>query len=206
MKTLTVSKWVCELICDLRLRHTIAKDIHVRSFFFPEQSKYADKASRMNRGSWHFPFPPSWLQHFDFPLPSPVRLFEMVVAPEQEYPLVCIGVSRGSTHSAPVHVDYINLNSNTSWFTNTGLGMFWRLFMCISKVSGHHYSKLKKKKPSWLCCWWVSFYVPCLCLLQRNLVQKSYRSASWTAARCLSLLKVRDTSFIKYLNIYAYWF
>lgn len=117
-----------------------------RSSFFREQSKYADKASRMNRGSWHFPFPPSRLQHFDFPLPSPVRLFEMVVAPEQEYPLVCIGVSRGSTHSAPVHVDYINLNSNTSWFTNTGLGMFWRLFMCISKVSGHHYLKFKKKK------------------------------------------------------------
>lgn len=83
-----------------------------------------NKASRLNRQAWHFPFTPSRSQHFDFPLPSPVRLFEMVVAPEQEYPLVCIGVSRGSSQSTPVHVEYINLNSNTSWFTNSGLGMF----------------------------------------------------------------------------------
>lgn len=46
----------------------------------------------------------------------------MVVVPQQEYPMVCIGVSRGSSPSHPVYVEYINLNSNTSWFTNTGLG------------------------------------------------------------------------------------
>ncbi|XP_028320625.1 mitogen-activated protein kinase kinase kinase kinase 5 [Gouania willdenowi] len=61
------------------------------------------------------------IKHFDFPLPSPLRVFEMVVVPQQEYPLVCIGLSQSSAHSRPVHIDYINLNSNTSWFSSAGL-------------------------------------------------------------------------------------
>lgn len=69
------------------------------------------------------PFLLPCVQHFDFPLPSPLRVFQMVVAPHQEYPLVCIGVSRGSSTHLPVNVNYINLNSNTSWFTNSGLGI-----------------------------------------------------------------------------------
>lgn len=61
------------------------------------------------------------IKHFDFPLPNPVKVFEMVVMPQYEYPLVCIGVSRGPGPHQPVAVEYINLNSNTSWFTNSGL-------------------------------------------------------------------------------------
>ncbi|XP_023822870.1 mitogen-activated protein kinase kinase kinase kinase 5 [Salvelinus sp. IW2-2015] len=59
--------------------------------------------------------------HFDFPLPSPLHVFEMMVTPQQEYPLVCIGVHKGPSPEQPIKLDNMNLNSNTSWFTNTGL-------------------------------------------------------------------------------------
>ncbi|XP_056297585.1 mitogen-activated protein kinase kinase kinase kinase 5-like [Pseudoliparis swirei] len=61
------------------------------------------------------------IKNFDFPLPNPLRVFEMVTVPQQDYPLVCIGVSLGSNPKVPVTVEYINLNSNTSWFTKPGL-------------------------------------------------------------------------------------
>ncbi|XP_029922794.1 mitogen-activated protein kinase kinase kinase kinase 5 isoform X3 [Myripristis murdjan] len=61
------------------------------------------------------------IKHFDFPLPSVLPVFQMLVVPQQDYPLVCIGVSRGSSPNQPIIMENINLNSNTSWFTNTGL-------------------------------------------------------------------------------------
>ncbi|XP_038829891.1 mitogen-activated protein kinase kinase kinase kinase 5-like isoform X5 [Salvelinus namaycush] len=61
------------------------------------------------------------IKHFDFPLPSPLHVFEMMVTPQQEYPLVCIRVHKGPSPEQPIKLDNMNLNSNTSWFTNTGL-------------------------------------------------------------------------------------
>lgn len=131
-----------------------------------------------------YTFPPSCLQHFDFPLPNPVRVFEMVVAPQQEYPLVCIGVCRGSSPNLPVIVEYINLNSNTSWFTNSGLGRLMLHYYCMSILNTLEYKKLQTQhhdlnSPANILHIAVVFVVDgsvlvCLCLcvlLQRNLAQ-----------------------------------
>ncbi|XP_035465439.1 mitogen-activated protein kinase kinase kinase kinase 5 isoform X4 [Scophthalmus maximus] len=60
-----------------------------------------------------------FVRHFDFPLPSPLKVFEMLVVPEQEYPLVCVAISQGSEPGQVVRFETINLNSLSYWFTET---------------------------------------------------------------------------------------
>ncbi|XP_065815403.1 mitogen-activated protein kinase kinase kinase kinase 3 isoform X6 [Labrus bergylta] len=57
------------------------------------------------------------IKNIDFPLPCPLEVFEMLVVPEQTYPLICVAVSKGTELNQVVKFGTVNPNSTSSWFT-----------------------------------------------------------------------------------------
>lgn len=55
------------------------------------------------------------LKQFEFPVPYPLRVFEMVITPDQEYPVVCYSVRKGADRNH-LKLDMVNLNSGSNWF------------------------------------------------------------------------------------------
>ncbi|XP_046435082.1 mitogen-activated protein kinase kinase kinase kinase 5 isoform X9 [Neodiprion pinetum] len=55
------------------------------------------------------------LKHFDCTLPSPLNVFEMVITPEMEYPMVCVSVKQAYQQNK-LKLDLVNMNSGASWF------------------------------------------------------------------------------------------
>ncbi|XP_041986044.1 mitogen-activated protein kinase kinase kinase kinase 5 isoform X2 [Aricia agestis] len=56
------------------------------------------------------------LKNIECVLPSPLLAFELIITPELEYPLLCVGVSR-----KPLRLNLININSGASWFQSEEL-------------------------------------------------------------------------------------
>ncbi|XP_053730177.1 mitogen-activated protein kinase kinase kinase kinase 3-like isoform X6 [Synchiropus splendidus] len=57
------------------------------------------------------------IKNIDFPLPCPLEVFEMLVVPEQTYPLICVAVGKGTELNQVVKFGTVNPNSTCSWFT-----------------------------------------------------------------------------------------
>ena len=55
------------------------------------------------------------LKHFECPLPLPLTVFEMIITPEMEYPMVCVSVKQ-TYQQKRLKLDLINMNSGASWF------------------------------------------------------------------------------------------
>ncbi|XP_028027584.1 mitogen-activated protein kinase kinase kinase kinase 5 isoform X2 [Bombyx mandarina] len=51
------------------------------------------------------------LKNIECSVPSPLPVFELIITPDSEYPLLCIGATR-----KPLRLNLININSGATWF------------------------------------------------------------------------------------------
>ncbi|XP_065160120.1 mitogen-activated protein kinase kinase kinase kinase 5 isoform X3 [Atheta coriaria] len=55
------------------------------------------------------------LKHVEYPFNTPLQVFEMIITPELEYPMVCISVKQAYQPNR-YKLDLINMNSGSNWF------------------------------------------------------------------------------------------
>lgn len=55
------------------------------------------------------------LKHVECVLPNPLHVFEMIITPELEYPIVCVSIKQAYQPNR-FKLDLINMNSGASWF------------------------------------------------------------------------------------------
>ncbi|XP_055926382.1 mitogen-activated protein kinase kinase kinase kinase 5-like isoform X1 [Argiope bruennichi] len=61
------------------------------------------------------------LKQFECWVPSKLSIFEMIISPEMEYPMICVGVRKGYDRGN-LKLDMINLNSTANWFSEDSDG------------------------------------------------------------------------------------
>lgn len=102
-------------------------------------------------------------QSIDLTLPCPLEVFEMLVVPEQHYPLVCVAVSKGSHPDQVVTFGTVDPNAATPAFTEPG--QYHRVSLCLSLKQKDFllwFGLLKKCLELLECRSWV-LYEPLLC-------------------------------------------
>ncbi|KAG1700914.1 Mitogen-activated protein kinase kinase kinase kinase 3 [Nymphon striatum] len=57
------------------------------------------------------------LKHIECYLPPQPKVFEIMITPELEYPMICVGVRKGYEDTKNLKLDMINLNSSANWFS-----------------------------------------------------------------------------------------
>lgn len=61
------------------------------------------------------------LKNFECNLPTSLKVFEMIITPDLEYPMVCVGVRKGYDKSR-LKLEMVNLDSSASWFNEDEKG------------------------------------------------------------------------------------
>uniref|UniRef100_A0A8B9KYW6 Mitogen-activated protein kinase kinase kinase kinase n=1 Tax=Astyanax mexicanus TaxID=7994 RepID=A0A8B9KYW6_ASTMX len=90
------------------------------------------------------------IKSIDFTLPCPLEVFEMLVVPEHQYPLICVAVSKGSQPDQVVTFGTVDPNTPAPIFTEPGMNCMnccggYLILSCIKMVNLQGRLKSNKK-------------------------------------------------------------